>query len=167
MKRIWLQPNLETNQCIQNISINYLIQKEIKALLLDVDGTLLSRNQKKLNKPIKDWIYEAKKHLKLHLLSNNPSRERVASIASELNLNFTYRALKPRKKATIEALNQFNLEKSNIAIIGDKRFTDILIGNRLGIYTILVKPVQKDGLPSKNNYYQKFEKYFIRFFGGG
>ena len=31
-------------------------------------------------------------------------------------------------------------KKETLAIIGDRIFTDILAGNRFGIYTILVKP---------------------------
>ena len=36
-------------------------------------------------------------------------------------------------------------KNNNIAIIGDRIFTDILVGNRLGLYTILIKPLGPNG----------------------
>ena len=40
----------------------------------------------------------------------------------------------------------FNYELSDVAIIGDQLYTDILCGNRVGIKTILVHPMSKDDL---------------------
>ena len=42
-------------------------------------------------------------------------------------------------------------DRKNIAIIGDRIFTDIIVGNRCNIQTILVKRLSKNGLPIKLN----------------
>lgn len=43
-----------------------------------------------------------------------------------------------------------NLEKSQVAIVGDQIFTDVYGGNRTGIHTVLVVPVSdKDELITK------------------
>ena len=42
-------------------------------------------------------------------------------------------------------------DAKNIAIIGDRIFTDIIVGNRCNIQTILVKRLSKNGLPIKMN----------------
>ena len=44
-----------------------------------------------------------------------------------------------------------NEDLKNIAIIGDRIFTDIIVGNRCNIQTILVKRLSKNGLPIKLN----------------
>ena len=40
-----------------------------------------------------------------------------------------------------------NEDLKNIAIIGDRIFTDIIVGNRCNIQTILVKRLSRNGLP--------------------
>ena len=52
---------------------------------------------------------------------------------------------KPRKKVTLNAINEIKFESQNIAIIGDRIFTDIIVGNRCNIKTILVKRLKRDG----------------------
>ena len=166
MKRKLLIPDWETGITIHEIPINDLLNRNIKAILLDVDGTLLPRDEIKLSTSVKDWIIEAKKELLIYLLSNNPSKTRIATIANELNIDFIYAALKPSLKATRKVIKKFKLKNSNIAILGDRIFTDILVGNRLGIYTILVNPVNKSGKKSKNSKLQRIERYISKFITG-
>ena len=35
-------------------------------------------------------------------------------------------------------------------MIGDRLFTDVLCGNRMGLYTVLVRPVRDDGKPCRH-----------------
>ena len=51
----------------------------------------------------------------------------------------------------------------NIAIIGDRIFTDIIVGNRCNIQTILVKRLSKNGLPMKINLTLILEKMISNF----
>ena len=102
-------------------------------------------------KAVKNWIIESKKLFSLYLISNNPSKKRIAKIAKELNLRYKYNASKPRKKITMSAMKEIGSDSKNIAIIGDRIFTDIIVGNRCNINTILVKRLKRDGLPKKFN----------------
>ncbi len=44
------------------------------------------------------------------------------------------------------------LKKSEVVVIGDQMFTDVLGGNRAGLHTILVVPVTNtDGIATKIN----------------
>ena len=148
---------------IYNISQSDLKKEGINCLLLDVDGTLINRKSKKIPKDVKNWISESKKFFSLYLISNNPSKERIGKIAKELEIRFKYNALKPRKKLTLHAIKEVNCESKNIAIIGDRIFTDIIVGNRCNIKTILVKRLNRDGLPIKFNLTLRIEK-LISFF---
>jgi len=49
-------------------------------------------------------------------------------------------------------------------MIGDRLFTDIIAGNRLGLYTILVKPLASNGITCKHNRTQRFEQRIASFF---
>ena len=114
-------------------------------------------------KAVKNWIIESKKLFSLYLISNNPSKKRIAKIANELNIKYKYNASKPRKKVTLYAIKEIGREPKNIAIIGDRIFTDIIVGNRCDIKTILVKRLNRDGLPIKFNLTLTIEKLISHF----
>ena len=136
---------------IYKISPQKLHNQGIRCLLLDVDGTLLSRNTIKIPTEVKRWIKESKTLFKLYLISNNPSEKRISSIGNQLGISYKFKALKPSKKNTIEIINILNESNKNIAIIGDRIFTDIIVGNRCKINTILVSRLNRNGLPIKIN----------------
>ena len=74
------------------------MSRNIKALILDVDGTLISGNKPVLSTDIKNWIENSKKYFYNYLFSNNPSENRIKLIADELDLEFTYSGSKPSKR---------------------------------------------------------------------
>ena len=148
-----LKPNLNSEAGITFIKHNELKSIGIKLLFIDVDGTLLPRSETMVHLNVKKWINEAQKTCKVHLVSNNPSRSRIKSIAEQLNVSYTYRAGKPRRKYLANYLSQTKLNKDEVAIIGDRIFTDILAGNRLGIFTIFVKALDSNGATKSNREY--------------
>jgi len=148
----------DSNLPIYEISQSDLQKKEIHSLLLDVDGTLVNRKSNLIPKAVKNWVNESKNLFTLYLISNNPSKKRIANIAKELNLKYKYNASKPRKEATLSAIKEIGGEPKNVAIIGDRIFTDIIVGNRCNIKTILVKRLKRDGLPIKFNLTLTIEK---------
>jgi len=158
-----LKVNWDSNLPIYAISQSELQSKGIHSLLLDVDGTLVNRKSNKIPNAVKNWIRESKKNFSLYLISNNPSKKRIEKIAKELNLKYKYNASKPRKRITLSAINEIGDESKNIAIIGDRIFTDIIVGNRCNIKTILVKRLKRDGLPIKFNLTLTIEKLISHF----
>ena len=158
-----LKVNWDSNLPIYAISQSELQKIGIQSLLLDVDGTLINRNSTIIPKAVKSWIKESKKLFSLYLISNNPSKKRIAKIAKELNLKYKYNASKPRKNLTLSAIKEIGVEPKKTAIIGDRIFTDIIVGNRCNIKTILVKRLNRDGLPVKFNLTLTIEKLISHF----
>ena len=142
------------------------MDKDIQFLFLDVDGTLITNKTIQVSKEVRDWIIEAKKRIHLHLLSNNPNKERIRRVAEQLKLDFTYNATKPSRKSLIKILSKYDYDSKNVAIAGDRIFTDVLAGKRLGIYAILVHPVRDIQTKSKSFKLQRFEKTIANFIGG-
>ena len=153
----------DTKLPIYEIPHNQLRDDGINCLLIDVDGTLLSRDTEKVPCTVKDWIKKSKTIFDIYLISNNPSKKRIAKIAYELGLDYKFRALKPRKKSTLEVINKLDSDLKNIAIIGDRLFTDIIVGNRCKIKTILIQRLNKKGLPLRFNTTLFFEKFISLF----
>ena len=164
MLNSFIKTNWDSKLPLYEIPHERLIQEGIKCLLIDVDGTILCRNSKNIPPKVKTWIRKSKKHFALYLISNNPSEKRISSIGSELGVNYKFKALKPSKTKTLQVINLLNVEPQNIAIIGDRIFTDIVVGNRCKIKTILVRRINKDGLPIKFNLTLTIEKIISRLF---
>ncbi len=141
MTNYWLKPNWDTGKIITQLSTERLLELGLRGLVLDVDNTLISGKSTVLDERVINWVRNAKDHFKIHLLSNNPSKERIEKIAQQLNVDYAYRGLKPSRSSLKRVLNDIGLESSAVAIIGDRILTDILVGNRQGIYTILVNPI--------------------------
>tara|TARA_Y100001968_G_scaffold325948_1_gene368092 strand:- start:627 stop:1136 length:510 start_codon:yes stop_codon:yes gene_type:complete len=165
MGKSLLVPKWEANKTINNIPIDLLKDKGIKVILLDVDNTLLPRRSTLLSSSILNWLIEAKKHFKLYLISNNPSKKRIKNVADQVDIGFTFSASKPRRSKVLKVINTFDCDIKDIAIIGDRIFTDIWSGNRLNLYTILVRAVKADGTEFKRNYYQRAEKFLSKLLG--
>jgi len=142
------------------------LSKNVKALILDVDGTLISGNKPVVSTDIKNWIDNSKKYFYTYLFSNNPSKNRIKLIAEQLDLEFTYSGGKPGKRKLQKILNRIPYSPNEVAIIGDRVFTDILVGNRLGMYTILVDSVDYYGNKIEKNIFQSIERYIARIITG-
>ena len=130
---------------------------------MDVDGTLISGKKVSLRESVKEWVRELKNEFYVYLVSNNPSRLRIDEVAKELRLRYKHKASKPRRSVVKSVIETIPYTSNEIAIIGDKIFTDILVGNRLGLFSILVKPINSK---FKNNIVQIMEKKIAKLIGG-
>tara|TARA_B100000700_G_scaffold140926_1_gene156898 strand:+ start:126 stop:632 length:507 start_codon:yes stop_codon:yes gene_type:complete len=165
MSHHWLEPNWEPLLSLPELPIEHFINKGIKALILDADKTLLHNTQTIPENSVKEWINKAKENFILHILSNNPSKNRISKIAEELDLPYTYLAAKPRRYCIRRVIRKLSINENNIAIIGDRIFTDVLGGNRMGLYTVLVKPIESNGNHSQGTNMQNLEKNLARILG--
>ncbi len=165
MSQHWLKPQWEPGLIVPDLPIKHFLDNGIKSLIVDVDGTLLSGKRFILDENVKDWMLKAKESFHLHIFSNNPSAERIGSVADQLELPYTCGAGKPRRNKLIKVIKQFEFSPSNIAIIGDRIFTDILVGNRLGLYTVLVHPLGEGGGTKQRKRLQIFERSLASWLG--
>jgi len=124
-----LQPNLVLGSTIFDLTPQALREHKINGLILDVDETLVPFRQKETSLELQQWIKEIKADIPIWLVSNNMSYSRIDNIANSIDLPFISAAKKP------------SLPPEQIAMVGDRLFTDVLAGNRTGMFTILVEPM--------------------------
>lgn len=160
-----LEPNLVAPGTLAELPLHQLLAQGIRALVLDVDRTLLPRRGRELPEPMEAWLRRAQQTLPLHLFSNNPSRSRIGGVAEQLGVSFTTSAGKPRRGPLRRVIEQLDLPHGQVAIVGDRVFTDVLAGNRLGLYTVLVKPVDPAGQPCRHDHWQRLEMQLARLAG--
>jgi len=131
---------------IYDINLDFLKEKRITSLVLDIDNTLVPQKSKFPDKMTIEWLEKVKKEgFKICLISNNTKR-RVNEFKEKVGVPGIGWAIKPRKGAFKKALKILDAKPNETALIGDQIFTDILGGKRAGLYTILVKPLSKDEL---------------------
>ncbi len=165
ISRHLLQPDWELQTSLAGLPLERLIAQNIKALVLDVDRTLIPRRQSQLPPAVEQWLREAMPLLRIHLFSNNPSRRRIGAVADQLDLPYTVSAGKPRRSTLRRVLAELNLPPRQVAVVGDRLFTDVLVGNRLGLFTVLAKPVDVHGLPCRVDHLQRLEVRLARLTG--
>lgn len=130
---------------VREITIEFLKENSIKALILDVDNTLIDY-YKNLSEENILWANTLKEHgIKLYILSNSNKKEKVKNVSEKLGVPYEYFAKKPFKKGFLKIQKILDIKPENIGVVGDQIFTDIIGGNRCNMYTILVDPVyEKD-----------------------
>ena len=127
---------------VYDINYKELYNNGIRALIYDIDNTLVKHGAK-ANEDIVELFYIIHNMgFRTILLSNN-TKERVESFANEVGSDYIAKAGKPSRKAYISAMEKLGSGKEDTIFIGDQLFTDIYGANRTGIYSILVKPIDK------------------------
>lgn len=161
----WLQPSCIVAGPITAIDPQVLWSQGIRGLVLDVDRTLMPRRQLILPETVRHWIEQVRPRFKMHLLSNNPSRRRIMWVAKELDLPYCLAARKPSRYSLRQVLKTINLSPAQVAMVGDRLFTDVLAGNRMGMMSLLVRPIAPDGQPSHQNRLYRMELRLLKALG--
>lgn len=159
-----LYPNELLNK-VEEITIQFIQKNKLKALILDVDNTLIDYN-KNLSESKIEWAKNLKgQGVKLYILSNTNKKEKVEKVANKLEIPYILFAKKPAKKGFLKIQKQLELKPEQIGVVGDQIFTDVLGGNRCKMFTILVEPVDKKDIfitawkrPIEEKIKQKYRK---------
>ena len=130
---------------VREIDIEFLNKNDIKALILDVDNTLIDYDKNLPEETIK-WAENLKENgIKLYILSNSNKKEKVKTVAEKLKIEYEYFGKKPLKTGFKRVQKKLQEKSENIGVVGDQIFTDVLGGNRCKMFTILVEPIaEKD-----------------------
>lgn len=139
-------------ESIHHIDIDQLKRNKIRAVITDLDNTLVEWDRPEATPEVISWL--GRLHdagIQVTVVSNN-NEERVQRFCAPLDLGFICAARKPTNRAFLQAVRQMNVTIAETVVIGDQLFTDVLGGNRLGFHTILVVPVaQTDGFWTRFN----------------
>lgn len=137
-----LQPRLFVSS-IYDLDLTRLKSRGIKGLIMDLDNTLVGWNQLEASDDLREWLDQVNRLGFLTCIVSNNLGDRVQEFAQKVGVKSIARAAKPRRRAFRAAMKHMGTRAANTAVIGDQVFTDILGGNRLNLYTILVHPVDR------------------------
>mgnify|MGYP005839667407 CR=1 FL=1 len=126
---------------VLDVNLPQLFALGKRALIFDLDQTLCRRGTRTLDAEVAQYIHDIKKAgFRVGILTNR-RRNRDQPIVHDLRkiVPVVSAAGKPRRKGFVRMLEQLESTSAKTVMIGDKRWTDILGANRLGIYSIRVR----------------------------
>jgi hypothetical protein len=136
-----LQPDLALAGSVLKLTPALLDQYGLQGLILDVDDTIVSSKSKEVPPELFQWLVDIKQVAQVALVSNNLNRARISRIANLLDLPYEFGAGKPSRRKLRPVVDAMGLPCEQVAMVGDRLFTDVLAGNRLGMFTIWVEPL--------------------------
>jgi HAD superfamily phosphatase (TIGR01668 family) len=118
-------------------------QHGIRAVLCDLDNTLTEWRSEHIADEVVQWIQELRRTgIGVCIASNTRNFRRLERIAGAMDIaHVPGNAGKPGVGGLKRALQLLDAHPGEAAMIGDQLFTDIVAGNRLGLYTVLVNPL--------------------------
>ncbi|MBN3525848.1 YqeG family HAD IIIA-type phosphatase [Paenibacillus apiarius] len=138
---------------VYDIDLAMLKEKGIQGIITDLDNTLVGAKDPLATPQLAAWLEEVKRQkFKVVIVSNN-DHTRVSRFATPLDIQFVHAARKPAQRAFHKALQLMGLTPDQTVVVGDQMLTDVLGGNRIGMFTILVQPIaiQDEGWMTRVN----------------
>ena len=144
--------NLERSAyTLADIDINYLKSCKIQGIILDLDNTIVSEDDRYLSPGAEAWIEQAKlQGLRFFILSNGSRRYRVKAWSHRLDIPAINPASKPFPFAFRKALKYMQLQPKQVIVIGDSRHTDML-----GAWLVGCPSIQVATLPHPFRWWEK------------
>ncbi|HYW21603.1 MAG TPA: YqeG family HAD IIIA-type phosphatase [Nodularia sp. (in: cyanobacteria)] len=160
-----LQPDLILEGSVLNLTPEMIQQYGLKGLVLDVDETLVPFTVGLASPELQQWVEQIRICTELFLVSNNLSELRIGGIARSLNLPYYLGAAKPSRRKIRAALTAMNLPANQVGMVGDRLFTDVIAGNRLGMFTVLVEPIMHPDAALRSHPIRNFEVWLSEILG--
>jgi uncharacterized protein len=160
----FLKRNLRANRrCSRSdmlaaIDLDRLIDSGIKGIILDLDNTIVSEDDRYISPYAIDWIVQAKKlGFKLFMLSNGKRNYRVRYWSAYLEIPAINPARKPFPGAFHQAMRSMQLAPDRVVVIGDSFHTDLV-----GAWLVGCHQIQVASLPHPPRWWEKLIGRYVQ-----
>lgn len=126
-------------ESVYDLSVDELKKHNIKAVLTDLDNTLLAWNNPKETPELHEWLKETKEAgIEVIVVSNN-TWQRVEKAVGDLGVGYVAWSLKPLPRGIHRVLKEHHLNKDEVLMVGDQMLTDVWAAHLAGVKSVLVK----------------------------
>jgi HAD superfamily phosphatase (TIGR01668 family) len=141
---IWsaLKPDARFGR-VTEITPSLLRAQGVEGLILDLDNTLALWNGPEPAPGVAAWLGELGRNGVRRVVLSNNVPARVEAFGARVGVSALSRAGKPRARAFARALAVLGTAPERTAVVGDRLFMDVWGGNRAGLRTFLVAPVDR------------------------
>jgi len=120
----------------------YLISVGIRALILDIDNTLISYEENKPTEELYAWFSALRENgISVALVSNN-RKKRLLVFNEALGLPGYANSCKPLPHNLLRAMKKMKAKRKETAMVGDQLFTDMLAARLAGVRSYIVPPIR-------------------------
>ena len=152
-------------ESIKSIDDVFFVTNGIKFAILDIDNTLVSYTCKKADKTACDFLKRLEReNIKYAFVSNN-HKQRVQEFAEDFEAFYVNDSGKPFLFGIKKAMRRMGAKPENTVLIGDQVFTDVYAGNRGGLLTVMVEPIEAKETPFFG-LKRKLEKIVLKNYAG-
>jgi uncharacterized protein len=138
-KRSDVNPLPRRVNTLAEVDLKSLHSSGIQGIILDLDNTIVSENDRYLSPGAEAWIKQARQlKFQFFILSNGKRRYRVRAWAKRLKIGAISPAQKPLLPAFQKACRIMQLQPQQVVVIGDSWHTDVLGSWLLGSHCIQV-----------------------------
>ena len=139
-------------EAVYDLKAEDLLRHGIRAVLVDLDNTLIAWNNPDGTPEVRAWLDEMTiADISVVVVSNN-KHSRVERAVARFGVDFVSRAMKPFTRGIDIAIERNGFDKDEVIMVGDQLMTDIRAAHRAGIQSVLVKPlVTSDAWNTKIN----------------
>ena len=136
---------------IYEIDLDELQKQGIKAMLFDLDSTLMASKSGTYTDETYSFIRSVQEKFFIAVVSNNTNKKYMEKVRKVTDFPILFEACKPRTGVVRKFLSEHNIEPKDCVLVGDRPLTDILCGKRLGCMTILVGSInaENEGIPTR------------------
>ena len=131
---------------ITDISAEFLSDHGISLLLMDYDNTMLPYTVDEPPEELLYWIADMKRSGITLCIVSNSHKQRVPNFSEKYGIFCVTAAKKPFTKGINEALRRFKKEKTEVALVGDQIYTDVLGANLAGVTSMIVKSIDNHNI---------------------
>lgn len=127
---------------VTQITVEDLTKMDAKAVALDIDNTICNDGKENYIDGLDLWLDEIQgAGIKVMIISNAIGK-RPVRVAEKLGLSHLSFARKPKPDKLIQGAKMLGVKISELAMVGDQIFADVLAANRCGAIAVLVDALQ-------------------------
>jgi len=158
---MFLKPDYNLKR-IFDINLAELKTSGIKAMLFDLDSTLMASKSGCYSSEILNWLDIVRKDFFIAVVSNNKNEAYIEKVKKVSDFPLLFNACKPHTSNVKKFLQEHNIKENECVLVGDRPLTDILCGKRLGCKTILVDSITADSESCVVRFVRNLERLSIR-----
>ncbi len=157
---MFLKPDYNIKS-IYDIDLNELQALGVKAMLFDLDSTLMASKSGVYSAEMMAWLEKVQEKFFVAIVSNNKNPNYIEKVKKITNFPVLFEAHKPSTKYVEGFLKKYEVNVNECVLVGDRPLTDILCGKRLGCKTILVDSITADTEAKIVRFVRKLERLTI------
>lgn len=158
---MFLKPDYNLKS-IYDIDFMKLKASGVKALLFDLDSTIMASKSGYYSEKTSQWLQASGEEFFIAVISNNKNLDYINKVKKISHFPILFDAGKPRVSKTKKFLKEHNININECILIGDRPLTDVLCGKFLGCKTVLVDSITADTESKLVRFVRKLERLVIR-----